>query len=502
MTYHLPALPDTLAPPYQGFTPRESFSPSQLAAYASDDGCKRKWAYRSLFGVTETKRSIATVLGSLIHGSLEQYLNGKTVYDLVAPDGSLNLDKRTLKEVQTVEPARLAELVKAAPARALAGLNFLPNMNDPAIEIVEVERWIDIDSNRIIRGVEPIKINGKIDLSMRRVGVWYLYDHKSTRGRRAQRGLPADPWAYCKTPEQLMKDPQAVFYALDVVLRHNLDALWCRWVYYLTDPDAHPQAKAVDVELRRDFLLDAAFRWMLVAHEMRGLVRRALAGKLAPEDIEPPSVLPPEETSPCKAYGGCPYHYGKGGPCMPEGRINLGNLILSGNQEPGKEATTMSAGVLADQFAATQAALGLPVQSPLLPPEAAGASVPPPAVANALPAPPNGFEYGPGNALRAIAPQGYVYNEANALVPYTPPPPPVVTAPPVVPGLSAPPPIPEQPEAAPTGSKKGRPQGSKNKKVEDIVDLLIEAVKNGHPVVSTITAGQLNAIREVVEAAA
>jgi hypothetical protein len=491
MTYQLPMLPETLLPPPASFKPRESFSPSQLAAFGGEGGCKRKWALRSLFGVAENKKSLATTLGTLIHCCLEHYMKGRTVYDLVAEDGTLRIGEKELKEISNIDPLKLAELVAEAPKRALAGLHYLPNINDPALEKREVERWIEIDTTKIMIGVKPIKINGKIDLSIRRAGVWYLYDHKSTKGKPPQKGLPARPWAYVKTPEQLMKDPQSVFYSLDIMLRHNLDSLWCRWVYYLTDTKAHPQAMAVDVELKREDVFKAAYEWLLVAVEMRELVLAAIAGTLTLEDIAPAPVLPPEPNSPCDAFGGCPYHFGKGGPCMPEGEVKLGSLILTANKDKKEETVGLQ-----ETFAATQAALS----APLMPPPLPGNPLNPPEAyaAPAVTLPP-GFEMGPAG-MRAIAPAGYQYNAANGLELV----PPTVVAAPPPPAAVTTPPIPEQP--APEAKAKGRPkkavaeQGTQRANTsEDVMDLLFVAAKSGHPVIGTLTVAQVNAIREVVE---
>jgi hypothetical protein len=289
-----------------------------------------------------------------------------------------------------------------------------------------------------------------------------------------------------------MKDPQSVFYALDIMLRHNLDALWCRWVYYLTDVKAHPQATHVDVELKREDVLKAAYEWLLVAVEMRELVRAAIAGTLSLDDIAPASVLPPHPDSPCSSYGGCPYSISKGGPCAPAGEVQLGSLFLTQN----KKEDTMG---LQETFNQTQAALA--GTGPMLPP---GANPLVPPEATTAPALPPGFENGPFG-MRAIAPAGYQYNAANALELIPPPPPAVTVAGPTIlntppagpPNL--PPPIPEQP-APEAGKAKGRQKASKSK-VEDIIDLLLAAHKNGRADLGTLTVAQLTAISDAVEAA-
>jgi hypothetical protein len=476
MTFHLPVLPPTLSAPSASWAPRESFSPSQLAQYAGEGGCKRKWGYRSLFGVGEVKQSKGRALGSLIHACLELYLKGGTVYDLVAPGegpilARLRVDEKTRKELATYDAKALAKLAEDAPKRALAGLRLVPDTKDPALECVEVEQWIKLDTTRIVGGIEPIKLNGKIDLSFRRAGVWYLHDHKSTKGRR-EPGVPFDPWAYCKSPADLATDPQSVFYGLDRMYRHGIDSLWSRWAYFLTDPKAHPEAKPVDVELHRSVLEPAAYGWLVIANEMREAVRAAKAGTITPADLAPT----PDS---CPAFGGCAYHHSRGGPCHPLGsEVKLSDFSLSG-LEPAKEGVPLMS--LAEKYAQTQAGLaGAPVvpNNPLLPPEA---HAPVAAPAPALPPLPQGWEYGPGNTPRQTPPPGYQYN-ASGQVEAIPAPPPAVA--PVAAPAPAPAPIvgdkPSEQSAessaeAEASAGKGRPKGAKNKpKPTAITDIATE----------------------------
>lgn len=445
MTYHLPVLAPHLQAPSEGWQPRETFSPTLLTTFGGPDGCPRKAAYGAIFGVRVPGSSISKILGSLIHAALEHYLRGQTVYYLVGPNGELRIDDKLRKEIDAtgIPPEKIAELAAEAPRRAVAGLHLLPNTKDPAVERVEVEQWINIDTRRLLPDVEPLRITGKIDLSMRRAGVWYLYDHKSTKGKR-EKGKPFDPWAYCKTPDALASDTQGVLYALDRALKHGLSSIWSRWVYYLTDMKAHPDAKAVDVELDWPTLERNGRAWLLVAAQVRELMRAYKRGSLAPDDIPPAAVLPPDPASPCNAFGGCPYHVSKGGPCRPSPKVKLSDLILTGSS-PGKAESPMS---LAQAYAN---AAGAVAGAPQVPPTAGGinppeGAAPPPAQ---LPA---GWEMGPAGP-RAIAPTGWMYDAAGNVVPVPPPAPP------------PPPPAPPAPEATEEkrGKGPGRPPGAKNK---------------------------------------
>lgn len=490
MTFHLPVLPPTLAAPAANWAPRESFSPSQLAQYAGEGGCKRRWAFRSLFGIGETKQSKGRALGSLIHACLELYLKGGTVYDLLGPEQRagqtllerLRIDEKTRKELATYNAKALAGLAEEAPKRALAGLRLVPDTKDPALEKVEVEQWIKIDTTRIIGGVEPIRINGKIDLSFRRAGVWYLHDHKSTKGRRE--GSLFDPWYYCKTPEGLASDPQSVFYGLDRMYRHDVSSLWSRWAYFLTDPKAHPEARAVDVELTRAVLEPAAYKWLVVANEMRDAVRAAVAGTITPDDLEPTPAS-------CDSFGGCPYHHSKGGSCHPSGsEVKLSDFSFSGDA-PAKEGVPMS---LAEKYASTVAPLaGAPVvpvpQNPLLPPEAHQPPVVALVVAPALPPLPQGWEYGPGNIPRQTPPPGYQYNAAGQVEAIPAP------LPPVAPVQATLAPLEGAGDSGPTeGDKKGkgRPEGAKNKpKPTSLTDVAKEMRSVGAAVATFYGDGSL-----------
>lgn len=523
--FHLPVLPPELGAPSPDFRPKESFSPSALASYGGEDGCKRKWAWGAIFGIWGVKKSLSNLLGSLIHGSIERYLRGGTVYDLIGPNGELRLDKRTLAEFEDqlkrgfVTKERLADLIKEAPIRALAGQEHLPNTRDPAIEVVETEQWIDIDTTRVISGVEPIKITGKFDLAVRRVGIWYLYDHKSTKGRRVK-GAGFDPWAYAKTPEQLRKDPQAIFYALHLMLKHNLESLWIRWIYYLTETKEHPIAKPVDIELTRAEVLEGAFKWLCIANEMRGHIRAHLAGQFHPDDLEP-------NLDACDSYGGCSYHYSKGGPCMPGGEMSLGDLITAGPR-PEKETKVMSqpqqttlqalyantaAGAAAVSAAQAPVAPQAPLM-PLVPPEAHAAAAAPPSPISAQPQLPPGWEYGP-NGPRPAPPPGYAWSQDGTQ--YVP-----IAAAPAVQQPPAPP-APLTAAAAPTTvpvageqvkARRGRPAGAKNKpkdgagvapegEEDDFMERLLTAARDAvdGSALSQLTVRQFNAIREIYEAA-
>lgn len=352
-------------------------------------------------GISEARKARSTTLGSLIHAALECYLRGGTVYDIVR-GGRLAIDPKLREELSAWSESDLLELAREASKRALAGLHYLPDIRDPALEAIEVERWIDLDTARIAPDIERLRIPGKIDLTFKRAGKWYLFDHKSTRGR------PRDPWVYCKTPAELRKDPQGIFYGLGVMHRHGLESVWARWTYFLTDPKSHPDAHVVDVELHRAALEASAVPWLQLANEMRGWVRRVLAGeRIHPEDLPAPPVLPPAEEAACYQFGGCPYGIAKGGPCCPVPNPSLGEMICAGVlpaiSVTKKESPIMSLATTLAQVTGQPAP-----QSLLIPPEASSAP--------AAPTIPPGFE-SVGGVIRPQAPPGWWYNTSGTLEP-------------------------------------------------------------------------------------
>jgi hypothetical protein len=528
LKYHLPVLPPTLITPAPEWRPKETFSPSAMQTYAGEMGCARKYAFGYGLGVFEFGTSRSRALGSLIHASIEHYLRGGTCYDLVGPTGEIRIDDRLRKELATFPPAELLELAREAIKRAIVGVEHLPH---DGVEAKEIETWISIDTRRIIGNIEPLRITGKIDLSFKRHGVWYLVDHKSTKGARVPReGFK--PWAYAKKPEDLKTDPQGIFYALDRIYKYDLTSIWSRWIYYLTDPKAHPQSHTVDVELHRAELEPAAYQWLIAANDMRKVLREAAAGTLSPLDIPAPTAPvfladgSKNPASPCNAFFvGCPYRADKGGPCDAGGALSFGNLIAHAAPTPQKVEIEMT--LIDDKIAQAKALNGggaplIPHNPALMPPEALAL----PVVAAAPPALPAGWVYGAdGRPIQAAtqpppAPPGWQYGATGQLELIPPPaappaviiPPPVVVAPVVAP--EAPPVVVAPVEGK---GKRGRPKGAKNApKLEGetapdgvfvgelaatVFDAILEAASSGKGPLGELTVAQIYAIRDLFEAA-
>jgi hypothetical protein len=379
----------------KNWRPKESFSPSAMSRFTA---CPRSWAYGYLFGLWSRKKSKAAMLGSLIHACLESYLRGESVY-------ALRIDEKLYKEMSAFTEVEQRDMIAAAPERAIAGLHLLPKLEE--CEQVEIEKWINIDTRKIDPDIEPLKLSGKIDLSFKRAGQWYVVDHKSTKD-----------FKYQKKGKDLDNDPQAIFYPLDRMLKYGLGEIWCRWPYYLTDLSKRPKADKTDVLFTLEGRLLQARSWLRVADGMRQWVRAVNAGSVTSIDQVPfPPNVSCVETTPCNDYGGCPYNVRKGGPCNPPTQ-QMGNLIMASalaaprKQPKGKEQSmdlnqlvAQHGGNVATQpTAQPQATTPLAAsppnvpQSPLLPPEAhqvngaavlqqASAAVPMPQPATGAPSP-------------------------------------------------------------------------------------------------------------------
>jgi hypothetical protein len=544
---HLPVLPPSLKAPEPGWKPKETFSPSAMVSYAGEGGCQRKYFLGAACGIREVKTGKSRALGSLIHAACEHYMRGGLLTDLIRPDGSLNIEKRLADELAAYTPEQLNDLAREAVKRAVPGILYLPLRDNDRPELIEVEQWISIPTNRIVGGIEPLRITGKIDLSFRRQGRWYLVDHKSTKGKQVK-GSGFDPWFYCKSPDDLKTDPQGVFYALDRIYKHNLESLWSRWIYYSTAERAFPEAHCVDVELKRAELEPAAYQWLIVANDMRHMLRAAARGELRLEDIPAPIDRPfnadgtKNEKSPCNAFGGCPHRADKGGLCDAGGALSLGNVIANAAPVRQEENQMDAAEMIAKKVAEAQAANGTPPASILTPPEAHATPVPPPVAVAPTPQP--GLQTLPAGYEWRLDPTGMSWvPTAVAVAPVlpvavavAPTPPPVVAAPPVPPVVAAPPVPPVAPvpppvalETAPPAEAPKRGRGRPKKAAaggqpppdpileavasaepvgvfvgEDLTELVLDAIFVGaksDPALAAITVAQITSLRRVLDVA-
>jgi len=312
--------------PGPNWAPREIFSPSGIVQSIA---CLRAWAYAYLFGLRRKGSGPGALLGSIIHACLESYLSGGNVYQFT-------LEPRTLAELNALDADKKKELLTRAPQCALAGVPYLPAPDDAQITQRINEGVIRLDTAALCPelALDPVVVEGRFDFAIER-GEWYLYDHKSTSGKKAADGQPFDPWGYAHTPETLAEDPPALIYALAFMQQHGLRHLWLRWIYYLTTPGRKPEAKVVDVRLERadvearvrELIYRAAY---LRGHVRFAILRRKSGQPLGLDYVETLALpaLPPAEDSPCPAYGGCQYSAANAGPCHAP-TSNIGAIIAS-----------------------------------------------------------------------------------------------------------------------------------------------------------------------------
>lgn len=240
-------LPTPSSPP-----PLHSFSPSEISVWRE---CERKWGYKYL----ERRRTQAesAALGEIIHTMLEKYL-----LDGTQPDPTVEVEL-TEKDgtKRKVRPGLIAQ----------AGLHLIPPPPQP---VANLEGAFSFDAF-------GFRWKGRVDLFVKGLGPWLVYDHKSTKDFR-----------YAKTPAELASDPQGVIYATYAMLESGEPEVDLSWVYYRTKgrPDArrvHLRVVREDIvphweELRKDATAIAAAR----GGESSGLAKNLLS---------------------CANFGGCPF---------------------------------------------------------------------------------------------------------------------------------------------------------------------------------------------------
>lgn len=275
----------------KSYTPREQFSPSGLELLAT---CGHKWGLRYIRGIKEAELS-----------------NWEEVCHLARPPKPKDSDSYHKKAMLRDELKEYNRLTRRALGQAvhfvsevhydwhpplrevdwddrpavlfMAGLYLLPDPDKCDVLWLEEELSLEIGPAN-----DPLALFGFIDLVAKfKGGKWRLYDLKSTYS-----------FGYCKTPEELVDDVQACFYALAVMVEQGLTELECRWVYFLTDETKRPDARGVDFVITR-----AHAERVLRPHSRRALkARAAMRAPRAARRTLP--VLAPNVLS-CDSYGGC-----------------------------------------------------------------------------------------------------------------------------------------------------------------------------------------------------
>jgi len=301
----------------EGFAPREQFSASQLDLRRQ---CPRAWGYRYLMGVRKpepvwhdglTGRERSLAFGKALHARLESYFKN--------------------------EPVIWTDAIGQA---SLAGLHYLPTEG-----AVSVEEPITLDSEKLIHLDEPVHFVGFMDLVVYIGGApEALYDYKTT-----------GDFKWIKSRAELEENEAANLYALALMNKSGESRQACRWLYFKSK--GAPCAQPVDFSISRDRAEPIVRSMIIQAATLRQEIREGYK----PADL-------PTNLGSCRNYGGCPYHYGVGGPCEAErAGINAGLItpdrLLAGVSESQvrKDESTMTqpapmpTGSLAERLAASLA---------------------------------------------------------------------------------------------------------------------------------------------------
>jgi hypothetical protein len=438
--------------------PKEYFSASQLEEFAGLDGCKRKWAFRYIWGL-RAPSGIGQTVGTRGHEIAQAYLQHK-----IAPD---------LNERITIPPSgRRAEYDVYPGQIFLSGAHHLPIQEGECSEL-HTEHPIAIDTRKVIANIEPINFTGSKDVLARQAstGMWAIWDHKFIKSIH---------W-YAKPVERLITDPQGIVYALDVLQNHagpEQDGVPFRWVYYQTDGELKSAVR--DVWFTPDHVQREATSLIIQADMMRQIMRSG----------ESPLDVPPSPDV-CRKFGNpnqinCHYHVVNGGPCDP-GTISLADraamilpaqLLKQTKKEKGETKNMTQTAKVPTSLAEIQALLLAQQTAPAAPQPASPSYIQPVAVAPQAP-------YRPGhdpnwqpapNGSGQVAPVNTVYTPGAQPIAAPPPAPPQAAPAPVyappTPGFMLPPEAaapasppaaapPQAPPAAPAGvAVQGPPPGA------------------------------------------
>jgi hypothetical protein len=382
---------------------REVYSPSQLEMA---NRCLRSWVLRYVYGIkTQSAASRSKVLGTLIHKCVELYVNGRSMLSLSVND----FDDYTRKEFTAFTTHReqalfdkalnknpyadlnatraacqdgaqkeLEGLFREAPQRALAGLAHLPPLEQCAARFAEVP--LQVSTTDFYDYDVQFSEMCKIDLVVQAAsGEWYLYDHKSTKGK------PGNPWLYVPTPEALKRNVQLLLYAAHVMQKQKVGELWCRWIYYYTGEGA-PDSKAVDVHITYAEVAENLQPWLELADILGCIIRSTLTTNRLPDLglLDFPTQINTDD-SPCDAYGGCGY---RGSHCNPP-PLSVADILARTRAVKQERAKESNMG-LGDRVAQMQAN-GAPVLPSVTP------------MTN-----PPGYNYAPNvNGQYVVAPPGH-----------------------------------------------------------------------------------------------
>lgn len=282
------------------YTPREQFSPSGLSVL---ERCGLQWLLRYLRGIKEDDL-VSWDDAKLLERPEKPEANAPAIHYARYRDAVKEYNRLTKRALgHAIHHAMqvyydwhppLVDVWKAGDwydvcALATAGLRYLPSEKDASWLGTEVEVSLDIAGVRVFGFVDLI-----MHLGEGRAKRTKIIDYKSTGNL---------DWA--PTPEEMLDDVAACFYALAVMVAEDSEAVDCLWVYFLTDPEKKPDAWAVAFTITREQAIKT-----LTAHERRAelaleVLELWVDGRTATARTLP--VVQPNAEA-CGDFGGCVYH--------------------------------------------------------------------------------------------------------------------------------------------------------------------------------------------------
>jgi hypothetical protein len=288
-----------------------------------------------------TSSQRAKARGTETHARLEAYYEGRPVVWTDEP-GELALRMRThLPTREACLEVRVEQSVGAEP---------YPSEDEPdrTALLHEGVRWlgyVDLEVRLAPRGPEVVRLGLDANVVARSNG-WVTFDYKTS----------ADVSRYAVTADEVLTGEdggQGVLYSLDGMQRTRTDVRVMRWVYAQTKGTRI--AKPVDVA----FTEERARRVLTVLSE--GARNRELITSVDQCDAN---------TDACTAYGGCPHHHSRGGPCTP-GATSIRSMIMGwADKYKADQAAQGSAPTAGPQGSAPTAQVTMPVDAAPIPPPA------------------------------------------------------------------------------------------------------------------------------------
>jgi hypothetical protein len=281
--------------------------------------CQRQWADMYVNGNRDQEVKENLIFGSLTHNALEVWAQGGSLYNAPIPDRlRKDIDKLRLALVtkfapehgpikaQIVANAKIEDLIKEAPIRALTALRHLPD-RDRVHLIPEAPFTLSVQYYHAFAG-EAWAVSAASSRDLVAVypdtHTWKLFDYKTTSNFR---------WAL--TSAQLSEDIQWLIYGLATLDQANQNgsaqaSIDGDWIYMRSK--LRPESQVTPVSAVRDALAAGLVPWFRLADELTGHLVEANRGRA----FNLADYSPAATVATCKAYGRtCHLSTEVGGPC-------------------------------------------------------------------------------------------------------------------------------------------------------------------------------------------